>query len=203
MTRWQSLARQNEGLDYARRYAERFAALAAEGHDVHGEAAFVERLVRPPATVLDAGCGTGRVAIRLAERGYAVVGVDVDASMLLEARAQAPGLDWRVADLSLLDTGATYDVVLVAGNTVPLLEPGTLEQTAERLAVHVAPGGLLVTGFGLDDDHLPTGCPVTPLADVEAAFRAAGLTPVARHADWLGAPYDGGGYVVTVDARGS
>src|SRR4051812_37634035 len=126
MTRWQEIARQSAGPDYARRYAERFRALAARGEDVHGEAAFVSGLVDPPATVLDAGCGTGRVTIRLAELGYAVVGVDVDVGMLREARVEAPELDWRVGDLAVLDTGELFDVVLVAGNTIPLLEPGTL-----------------------------------------------------------------------------
>jgi SAM-dependent methyltransferase len=203
VTRWQQIARAANGPAYAQEYAARFRDLAAEGADVHGEASFVAGLVAPPARVLDAGCGTGRVAIRLAELGYAVVGIDIDASMLMEARAQAPGLDWRVGDLSSLATGATYDVVLVAGNTIPLLEPGTLPATAERLAAHVAPGGRLVCGFGLDADHLPGDCPVTPLADVDAAFAAAGLEPVRRLAGWDagpdGAAYDGGGYVVTVD----
>ena len=38
-----------------------------------------------PTTVLDAWCGTGRVAVELARRGVRVVGVDVDASMLATA----------------------------------------------------------------------------------------------------------------------
>lgn len=198
MTRWQRIARETVGVDYAREYAARFRELAAAGDDVHGEAAFVAGLVDPPATVLDAGCGTGRVAIRLAELGHRVVGVDLDASMLLEARAEAPELDWRVGDLSVLDTGATYDLVLVAGNTIPLLEAGTLEATAGRLAAHLAPDGLLVCGFGLDADHLPGDCPPTPLAEVEAAFAAAGLVEEARFAGWDRAVWDDGGYVVTV-----
>src|SRR3954467_393192 len=41
-------------------YQERFDRLAAAGADVHGEAAFV--VSYEPASVLDAGCGTGRVA---------------------------------------------------------------------------------------------------------------------------------------------
>src|SRR4051794_31813147 len=110
MSRWQEIARQSAGPDYARRYAERFRALAARGDDVHGEAAFVSGLVDPPAKVLDAGCGTGRVAIRLAGLGYAVVGVDLDAAMLNEAREEAPELDWRVGDLAELDTGQLFDV---------------------------------------------------------------------------------------------
>jgi SAM-dependent methyltransferase len=203
MTRWQDIARATVGGDYAARYAQRFRAMAARGEDVHGEATFVTGLVDPPARVLDAGCGTGRVAIRLAELGYAVVGVDVDASMLVQAREEAPGLDWRVGDLATLDTGETYDVVLVAGNTIPLLEPGTLADAARALAAHVRPdGGRLVCGFGLDDAHLPGDCPVTPLADVDAAFAAAGLAPVERFSTWDRAPYDEAeGYVVTVHGR--
>lgn len=201
MTRWQQIARAQNGPDYAQQYAARFRELAESGADVHGEAAFVTTLVAPPARVLDAGCGTGRVAIRLAALGYAVVGVDVDAAMLMEARAEAPGLDWRVGDLAALETGERFDVVLVAGNTVPLLEPGTLDAAAEHLAAQLVPGGLLVCGFGLDEDHLPGDCPVTPLTDVEAAFAAAGLAPVDRFSTWDRAAYPGadGGYVVTVD----
>jgi SAM-dependent methyltransferase len=204
MTRWQQIARETVGDDYARKYAERFRALAARGDDVHGEAAFVTGLADPPARVLDAGCGTGRVAIRLAELGYAVVGVDIDATMLREAREQAPDLEWRVADLAMLETGQLFDVVLVAGNTIPLLEPGTLESAARSLAAQLRRGGLLVCGFGLDADHLPGDCPVTPLSDVEAAFAAAGLEPVERFSTWDRAPYDDqAGYVVIVHRHDS
>ena len=202
MTRWQQIARETTGPDYARRYADRFRALAARGEDVHGEAAFVALIAEPPARVLDAGCGTGRVAIRLAELGYAVVGVDIDPTMLREARAEAPELDWRVGDLSQLDTGQRFDVVLVAGNTIPLLEPGTVDETVRRLAGQLDDDGLLVCGFGLDADHLPGECPATPFEDVEAALAAVGLAPVARFSTWDRAPYDEtSGYVVTVDRR--
>ena len=74
-------------------YQRRFDALAASGMDVHGEADFVMRFA--PATVLDAGCGTGRVAVELARRGCTVVGVDADASMLATARARGSDVEWR------------------------------------------------------------------------------------------------------------
>jgi SAM-dependent methyltransferase len=202
MTRWQQIARDTVGADYAEQYAARFRALAARGDDVHGEATFVTGLVDPPARVLDAGCGTGRVAIRLAELGYDVVGVDLDASMLAMAREEAPELDWRVADLAVLDTGQLFGVVLVAGNTIPLLESGTLESAASHLAAQLDEAGLRVCGFGLDEAHLPRGCPVSPLADVDAAFAAAGLGLVDRFSTWDRAPYDEEtGYVVTVHGR--
>ena len=205
-TRWERIARATAGDDYARAYAERFRSLSERGHDIHGEAAFVAELIVPPARVLDAGCGTGRVAVRLAELGYDFVGVDVDDSMLDQARAAAPQLDWRLGDLSSFDLGpelaGAFDVVLVAGNTIPLLEPGTLLDACERLGHHLAPGGVVVCGYGLDTDHLPGDCPPTALVDVDAAFGVLGLDAVMRYGTWDGDAFDrADGYAVTLYAE--
>src|SRR6188472_4055254 len=94
-TRWQQLTGGTSG----REYAARFDALAASGADVHGEATFCTALLSPGARVLDAGCGTGRVAIRLAAQGFDVVGLDVDDSMLAVARDQDPALRWVLGDI--------------------------------------------------------------------------------------------------------
>ncbi|HZX55388.1 MAG TPA: hypothetical protein VFE86_11950, partial [Ilumatobacteraceae bacterium] len=48
-------------------YDERFARTVATGANPHGEADFITSL--NPTTVLDAGCGTGRIAVELARRG--------------------------------------------------------------------------------------------------------------------------------------
>ncbi|WP_232679084.1 trans-aconitate 2-methyltransferase [Nocardioides sp. R-C-SC26] len=198
MSEWQQLARRNSGDAYARQYADRFARLEREGHDIHGEARFVRDLRRAPARVLDAGCGTGRIAARLAADGYDVLGVDADPAMIDVAREDHPDLPWQVADLAALDLGETFDVVLLAGNVVPFLHRA-LDQAVARLAAHVAPGGLLAWGFGTDAAHLPPGCPVVDLAALNLAVAAAGLHTVARHASWDGEPYEAGcGYVVAV-----
>jgi SAM-dependent methyltransferase len=200
VTRWDRLTGGTSGEEYA----ARFAALAARGEDVHGEATFVDGLVEPGSRVLDAGCGTGRVAIRLAELGHACVGVDVDSSMLAVARREAVGITWVEGDLADLPDEvrdrAPYDLVVLAGNVVPLLAEGTLRAVVAGLADVIGPGGLLVAGFGLDDAHLPPGCPVTPLAEYDDA--ATVLTPVERFSTWQAAPFDeGAGYVVTVHRR--
>jgi SAM-dependent methyltransferase len=202
VTLWERVARKTAGEEYAAAFAQRFRDLAAAGQDVHGEATCVETLVPPPARVLDAGCGTGRVTIRLAERGYSVVGVDVDEAMLDVARADAPDLDWRQGDLATFDLGETFDVIVLAGNIVPLLEPGTLVAAAARLAAHLAPDGVLVCGFGYDEAHLPPGAPVTPLASYDEATAAAGPTLSQRWSSWDGQPFtDDGGYAVSVHTR--
>ena len=200
MTRWLDIARAQAGADYAHAYAERFRANAAAGQEINGEALAVAALVPPPARVLDAGCGTGRSTVALTAMGYAVTGVDVDESMLAVARADAPDLDWRQSDLAALELGETFDVVLLAGNVIPLLEPGTLDQVAQRLAAHAT--GLLVCGFGLDAQHLPASCPVTPLVDYDNAMSQAGFEIRERWSTWEGAPFaEGSGYAVTVHTR--
>src|SRR5262245_37948055 len=84
--RWAAWRREVDLVEYDARWER----LAAAGGAVHGEADLIASL-RPDA-VLDAGCGTGRVAIELARRGIEVVGVDLDADMIEAARRKAPGL---------------------------------------------------------------------------------------------------------------
>lgn len=186
-------------------YAARFAALARSGQNVHGEARFCAALVPVGARVLDAGCGTGRVMIRLAELGYDCVGVDLDQSMLAVARKQAPGLPWFRTDLAefepdSLGIAGDFDLVVAAGNIFPLLAPGTESAVVERLSAALRPGGLLVAGFGLDEAHLPV-LPSLTLSDYDDWCAAAGLTPVDRFATWDADPYAGGGYAVSVHRR--
>ncbi len=52
--------------------------------------------------LLDAGCGTGALAVEAARRGAAVVAIDVAGSLVGIARARAPSglpIDWRVGDM--------------------------------------------------------------------------------------------------------
>lgn len=205
-TRWQRIAREGAGEDYAQTYAARFRELAERGEDIHGEAAFVADILPAPARVLDAGCGTGRIAIRLAELGYDVVGVDVDPTMLEVARADAPELEWRLGDLATFDlrpeVEGTFDLALLAGNIIPLLEPRTLIDVAEQLVHHLTPGGVVVCGYGLDRAHLPGDCPPMDPADVDTAFGTFGLDALARYSTWDGHAFEpGDGYTVTLYAE--
>ncbi|MEY2450700.1 MAG: hypothetical protein QOD92_274 [Acidimicrobiaceae bacterium] len=175
-------------------YQRRFDQLADAGQDVHGEATFVLRL--SPHSVLDAGCGTGRVAIELATRGVEVVGVDVDRSMLDTAHRQAPDVEWVQADLTTLELDRVFDVVVLAGNVPLFTPPGTEAALVSGCARHVAADGALVAGFQLDRGF--------SLADYDEHCRAAGLELAERYATWDAEPFVGGGgcqYAVSVHRR--
>jgi len=175
-------------------YQAQLDRLAASGHDVHGEATFVASLDPAPTSVLDAGCGTGRVAIELARRGMAVVGVDVDRSMLDRARQAAPEMEWVEHDLTALDLGRTFSVVVLAGNVPLFTPPGTHAALVSGCARHVASGGALVAGFQLGRGY--------GLDTYDEHCRATGIALADRYSTWDREPFRAGGdYAVSVHRR--
>lgn len=103
--------------------------------------------VAPGERVLDVGCGTGAFAARLAGQNprQAVVGVDLSAGMLAEARrklADAPNARFVQAPATRLpfDDGA-FDVVVSASALHYVPEPAEALREAARV---LAPGGRLV-----------------------------------------------------------
>ncbi|MEO8457375.1 MAG: class I SAM-dependent methyltransferase [Chloroflexota bacterium] len=166
---------------------------AAEGQNVHGEADFVQTF--SPQSVLDAGCGTGRVGRELAQRGLDVVGVDIDAEMLDTAKRKSPDVEWRLADLATVDLGRTFEAIVMAGNVMIFLEPGTETAVVANMANHLAPGGRLIAGFQLQPGRLS-------IDRYDAAAKAAGLALEERWATWDKQLWVvGGDYAVSVHAK--
>jgi SAM-dependent methyltransferase len=179
-------------------YDARWRRLAAGGQNIHGEADLIQGLLVEfgGTRVLDAGCGTGRVAIELAARGFAVIGVDADPGMLAVARTKAPGLRWIEADIADATTQLddTFDAIVLAGNVMIYLEPGSEGRVLDELGGCLAPGAVLVAGFTLRPDRLS-------LADYDRHAEAAGLLLVDRWATWDRAPFADGDYAVSVHRK--
>ena len=95
-----------------------------ESKDYTAEAGHVDGLIKkylPGAkSVLDLGCGTGRHAIKFAERGYSVVGVDRSPEMIARARGhrkQLPSqlrdrVSFEQGDIRRLQLGRQFDAVV-------------------------------------------------------------------------------------------
>jgi len=177
---------------YGDAYDAAYDTRAAAGQDVHGEATFVERLrVR---SVLDAGCGTGRVGRELARRGLDVVGVDLDPEMLRTARRKAPDLVWHLGDLATIDLGRRFEAVLLAGNVMLFVTRGSEPAVLANLARHLEPGGRLVAGF-----QLRLRPAQLTLEEYDRLLGAVGLELEGRWATWDRAPWQAGGdYAVSV-----
>jgi len=95
----------------------------------YGECDFIEKELRhyKSLKILDVGCGTGRHAIELSKRGYAVTGIDLSVSMLAKARqkAEKEGLyiDFQQQDARKLTFCDEYDVaIMLCEGGFPLME---------------------------------------------------------------------------------
>ena len=122
---------------------------------------------RPGMRVLDAGCGVGLEAARLASEhpDVHVTGVDRNAEMLEIARRRAPEVEWVEADLTDLDLEPEFDAVRTERVLIHVPE---VESVVDNLIGVLAPGGRLAL-FELDYG----GTILAPGADEEVADRVA------------------------------
>jgi SAM-dependent methyltransferase len=119
--------------------------------------------------VLDVGCGTGRVALDLAQHGVPVVGLDIDAVLLDELRRRAGELpvDTVRADVRDFDLGRRFPVVLAPMQTVQLLGGPPGRAAFLRCAkAHLVAGGILAIAVAEDIQTFDEAEEALPLPDV-------------------------------------
>ena len=118
-------------------------------------------LPAPPAALLDAGCGPGLYAARLARLGYAVTGVDVGPASVRHARAEARRLrvEQRTRfiqqDLRELRLDPGFDAALLIYYVLEGFPRPLQARVLRRVAAALRPGGLLVAELRLRPDQLP------------------------------------------------
>lgn len=125
------------------------AVYAARGKDYGAESESLARVARerfPRAeTLLDVGCGTGQHLAEFERLGFACRGVDADLKMVTIARSRCPEIRIEPADMTTLDLGARFDVVTCLFGTSGYARTAErLRTTVGRLALHLAPAGVLL-----------------------------------------------------------
>ena len=115
------------------------------------DVAFCERAFDRPGRLLDLGCGTGRLCLHFAARGFDCVGVDLSDEMLAQARANAAGahvrVEWvksNVVELGGLVDGS-FDFAACLFSTLGMVRG---EQNRAKVVAHafrlLKPGGRFV-----------------------------------------------------------
>jgi SAM-dependent methyltransferase len=126
----------------ARTYDERFGFVSDYG------AGLVEVLhPRPGERVVDLGCGTGRLAAQIADSGADVQGLDADAAMVERARAEHPGIAFRLADARTFTVDRPVDAVF-SNAALHWVAPRDQSAVLARVRAALRPGGRFVAEMG-------------------------------------------------------
>lgn len=106
-------------------------------------------------TLLELACGTGRVALRLAQDGVNTVGLDLSSNMLEVAREKGKGVSnirWVQADMCAFELGETFGLVVIPGHAFQNLN--TVHEQVGCLQCiyrHLLPGRRLVVHLDHQD----------------------------------------------------
>ncbi|MFL6115835.1 MAG: class I SAM-dependent methyltransferase [Catenulispora sp.] len=143
-------------------------------------------------TILDLGCGDGRLAVRLAREGFAVVGVDRDAAVLHRLQARRERLPWATrwrigihrADYAEDDLAAAgrFSMVMMAGAALTAVPPHSRLSFLKGLRGVLEPGGCLALDYC---EHDPVRLALEPVRKfnltIERRNGLSSLLSVTQH----------------------
>ncbi|WP_338695456.1 class I SAM-dependent methyltransferase [Streptomyces sp. Q6] len=133
-----------------------------------GESEIIAAAVPAGATLLELGCGVGRMTHPLVERGFTVTAVDESPEMLERVR----GARTVRSTIEGLDLGETFDVVVLASILVHTGDAAVRRGMLDACRRHVADGGCVLIqreGDGAHDNlprevTIPGGCTIRKLS---------------------------------------
>jgi SAM-dependent methyltransferase len=127
----------------------------------------LERLGPACRSVLEPGCGSGRIVEAIARRGLDVVGLDRSPAMVEIARRRGgPSARILLADMTDFDVERVFDGAVCPINTLAHLSPNDLSRHLERIALHLRPGARYLVQLELHD---PAGAGEGSPSEWEAA----------------------------------
>ena len=139
-------------------FAEYYDALMSDV-DYDARASYLDRLIRsvkPAAKLLvDLACGTGSLTVKLAAKGYDVIGTDISEEMLSKAREKSDGsilfLCQSMQELDMYGTIDAFVCTLDSLNHLP--DRGEVVRAFERVALFLEPDGVFVFDMNTPYKH--------------------------------------------------
>lgn len=105
--------------------------------------------------VLEVACGTGRIAVRLAQEGIDITGFDLSPELLEIARSKGLGMSnvkWILGDMRTFDVGKKFGFVISPGHSFQFMTtPDDQVKCLEQIRCHLVPDGILVLHLDQQD----------------------------------------------------
>ncbi len=112
---------------------------------------WLELAKRKAGTILELGCGTGRVSIALAKQGFHVIGLDINAGMLSVFKEQLQSETGKVgilqADLTKFHIALPFALIVLPCNTFSTLSSPERSAALRCVHQHLSPDGLFAVSL--------------------------------------------------------
>ena len=122
------------------------------------ETIFDREMNERPSLVLDLGCGTGKMTLALAKKGYDMTGIDYSVNMLGEAREAAAEADlsdsilWLCQDIRSFELYGTMGAIVSCLDTINhITKEKDLHKTFSLVHNYLDPDGLFI--FDVNGKH--------------------------------------------------
>ncbi|MET8627789.1 class I SAM-dependent methyltransferase [Kitasatospora sp. NPDC004669] len=145
----------------------------------------IESAVPPGASILELGCGVGRMTHPLVDRGFTVTAVDESAEMVARVRA---GVRTVRSPIEELDLGERFDVVMLASFLVHAGDVAVRQGLLETCRRHVAEDGCVLVQREGEDWHL--NVPRESRIGTAGTARILSATPVGDGVNSVHAQYE-------------
>ena len=157
---------------------------AAMGKDYAAESTALHELIQERApgaeSLLDVACGTGGHLVHL-QQWYEVVGVDVERSMLDEARRRLPAVTFAEADMRRFSLHRTFDSVMCLFSAIGYMESeDDLDRAVATMVAHLGPGGVFVMDGWVRPDAWREDKPIHLLTAADATVTVARMSRSRR-----------------------
>lgn len=113
----------------------------------YGETVLKLLTVEPGRNVVDLGCGTGTLTVRLKGLGYNVTGIDASEEMLAAAQEAHPGIPFERGDATSLRLPRPVDAIF-SNAVMHWIDANQQDAALASIADNIRPGGEFVFEFG-------------------------------------------------------
>jgi SAM-dependent methyltransferase len=110
-------------------------------------------------SILELGCGTGKLSIPLAEAGFSVVGLDNSPALLQFAASKNDDVQWTEGDMRSFNLGERFALIMLPSNNLGHLHtPEDFESCISSVKRHLQPGGVFVIDVFVPNLNLLLRC---------------------------------------------
>ena len=109
-------------------------------------------------SILDIGCGTGKIDQLLKDKGYEIIGIDNSKEMIEHAQMNYPDITFKQMDAETFKLKMKFDAIIALDSVLTFLtKDDAFEKAIKNIVSHMKQGSILFFDIGFTEKLIPPG----------------------------------------------